>query len=50
VYGIVTARANALLDEIDHYSLKLVNLLNAVRTSVPRDDRDGGAPILPFRG
>lgn len=45
VHAAVASRANALLDEIDHYSLKLLNLLNAVRHD--RSPR-GGGPVLPF--
>jgi len=54
MHSLVAARANALLDEIDHYSLRLVNLLNATRYASAREPSGGGsgggAPILPFRG
>lgn len=46
-HGIVAARANALLDEIDQYGLKVMNLLNATRRSAPLS---GGSPVLPFPG
>lgn len=42
-HALVANRANGLLDEIDHYSLRLVNLLNALRQPAPAD------PVLPFR-
>lgn len=45
LHSIIATRANALLDEIDFYSLKLVNLLNALRR---RSEPEGGAPVLPF--
>lgn len=44
VHGLVAARANALLDEIDHYGLRISNLLQAAR---PRGG-SAGAPVLPF--
>lgn len=44
VHGLVAARANALLDEIDHYGLRITNLLQAAR---PRAG-GSGAPVLPF--
>ena len=47
LHSIIAARANAMLDEVDHYSLKLVNLLAALRRS---GAPGGGAPVLPFRG
>lgn len=46
-HGIIAARANSALDEIDHHGVKLVNLLNACRRG--ESPREGGAPILPFR-
>jgi biopolymer transport protein ExbB len=46
IHAIVAARANGILDEIDHYALRLTNLLNAVRRERPQ----GGAPVLPFPG
>jgi biopolymer transport protein ExbB len=46
-HGIIAARANAVLEEIDHHSLKLVNLLNACRQR-PGAHGGGGAPVLPF--
>jgi biopolymer transport protein ExbB/TolQ len=46
-HGLIAARANAILDDIDHHALKLVNLLNACRQ---RPAQGGGAPILPFPG
>ncbi|MFZ5475777.1 MAG: MotA/TolQ/ExbB proton channel family protein [Myxococcota bacterium] len=48
-HGVVSARANAILDDIDHYALKLVNLLNATRKDDERAG-GGGAPVLPFPG
>jgi biopolymer transport protein ExbB len=47
-HGVISARANAILDEIDHFGLKLVNLLNATRKGGERTG--GNAPILPFPG
>ena len=47
VHGVVAARANALLDEVDHYGMKMINLLNALRTA---EESSGGAPVLPFPG
>ncbi|GDX78627.1 hypothetical protein LBMAG42_04380 [Deltaproteobacteria bacterium] len=44
-HGIIAARANSLLDEIDHYGLKMINLLNALRAA---EESSGGAPVLPF--
>lgn len=46
-HSVIAARANAVLDEIDHHTLKLMNLLNATRQ---RPAPSGGTPILPFRG
>lgn len=48
-HGFVAGRANAVLDDIDHYAMKLVNLLNATRQR-PDSERGGGSPILPFPG
>jgi biopolymer transport protein ExbB/TolQ len=46
LHGVIAARANAILDELDHHALKLVNLLNACR---PRTGtHGGGTPVLPF--
>jgi biopolymer transport protein ExbB/TolQ len=47
-HGLVSARANAILDELDHHGLKLVNLLNATRRA--SSDSTGGSPVLPFPG
>lgn len=49
MHAIIAGRANNILDEVDHYSLKLVNLLNALRRGAGRSE-GGGSPILPFRG
>ena len=46
-HGVIAARANEILDDIDHHALKLVNLLNTCRQ---RPAHGGGAPILPFPG
>jgi len=46
LHSVIAARANAVLDEIDHHSLKLVNLLNACRQRP--GSHGGGAPVLPF--
>lgn len=46
LHGVIAARANAVLDEVDHHSLKLVNLLNACRAR--SGSHGGGAPVLPF--
>lgn len=47
-HGLIAARANAILDDIDHFSLKLINLINACR---PRPGvHEGGNPVLPFPG
>ncbi len=45
VHALVASRANAILDEIDHYSLRLTNLLLAVRRERPTTT---GGPVLPF--
>jgi biopolymer transport protein ExbB/TolQ len=45
-HGLIAARANAILDEIEHNAVKLVNLLNACRQR--SGSQGGGAPILPF--
>jgi len=45
VHALVASRANALFDEIDHASLRLTNLLGAVRREGPAS---GGSPVLPF--
>ncbi len=57
VHSVIAARANLLLDEIDHYGLRLVNLLNAVRNSTaqpqgggPAGAPGGGPSVLPFPG
>lgn len=47
VHALVASRANAILDEIDHYQLRLTNLLAAVRREHPPV---GGNPVLPFGG
>jgi biopolymer transport protein ExbB/TolQ len=44
--GVIAARTNAILDELDHHALKLVNLLNACRSRP--GSHGGGAPVLPF--
>ena len=44
-HGLLAAQANSILDEIDHYGLRIINLLNALRGgSEPQE----GAPVLPF--
>lgn len=45
-HGFIAARANAVLEELDHHALKLVNLLNATRQR--GSAQGGGAPVLPF--
>lgn len=47
-HGLIAARANVLLDDIEHYSAKVVNLLLAARR--PERSHGGGAPVIPFRG
>ncbi len=47
LHGFIAARANAILDDIDHHAVKLVNLLNACRQR-PGAQGGGGAPVLPF--
>ncbi len=47
VHGMLAARANTILDELDHYGLKMLNLLNALRAA---DEPAPGAPVLPFPG
>ncbi|MDP2312148.1 MAG: MotA/TolQ/ExbB proton channel family protein [Pseudomonadota bacterium] len=47
-HGVISARANRTLDDIDHYGLKLVNLLVAVRSREP--SRRDGAPLVPAQG
>ncbi|MSQ00513.1 MAG: MotA/TolQ/ExbB proton channel family protein [Myxococcales bacterium] len=47
VHAVLAARANAILDELDHYGLRMLNLLNALRVA---DEPPGGAPVLPFAG
>lgn len=49
LHAVISARANALLDEVDHYSLKLTNLLTALRRGGARSP-SGGSPVLPFPG
>jgi biopolymer transport protein ExbB/TolQ len=49
VHSLVAARANALLDEVDHYGLRTINLLNALRVS-PSQPQGGGPTVLPFPG
>lgn len=44
-HGLLAARANALLDEIDHYAARLANLLAAARGA---RGPSGGSPVLPF--
>ncbi|MDP2317273.1 MAG: MotA/TolQ/ExbB proton channel family protein [Pseudomonadota bacterium] len=45
-HGLVSARANAILEENDLYAVKLLNLLNATRQRP--GSQGGGAPVLPF--
>lgn len=49
LHGVIAARANAVLEEIDHHALKLVNLLNACRQRTT-GSHGGGSPVLPFPG
>jgi biopolymer transport protein ExbB len=44
-HGLIAAQANAILDELDHYGLKIINLLNALRGG---GDPTENAPVLPF--
>lgn len=46
-HGLIAARANAVLDDIDHASAKVINLLLASRR--PERSHGGGAPVIPFR-
>lgn len=46
LHSLVAARANLILDEIDHSSMKILNLLRAVGNEPATG---GGAPVLPFR-
>ncbi len=46
-HGLIAARANALIDDIEHYSVKVINLLIAARR--PERGQGGGAPVIPFR-
>lgn len=48
-HALLASRANAVLDDLDHYAMKLVNLLNASRRA-PSGEEGGGTPILPFPG
>lgn len=48
-HGFIGARANGILDDLDHQVMKLANLLSATRRSEP-SERGGGSPILPFPG
>lgn len=64
-HGVIAARANQVLDEIDHHALRVLNLLAAIRESkdpsprrgeVPppgdpsQPSRPGGRPVLDFPG
>ncbi len=44
IHGLVSGRANLILDEVDHAALKLANLLEACRTPKGR----GGPSVVPF--
>lgn len=46
-HSVIAARANLLLDEIDHHQMRVLNLLRA--TAPAPLERGGGAPVLPFR-
>lgn len=46
-HGLIAAQANGILDEIDHYGLKIINLLNALRGGSAATEPP---PILPFPG
>ena len=43
LHGIIAARANAILEELDHHAVKLVNLLNATRQRGRRLHRNPAA-------
>lgn len=43
LHALIANRANSILDEVDHYSMRLVNLLNATRGNATNV-----APVLPF--
>lgn len=49
VHALIAARANALLEEVDHSGLRIVNLLNAVRSTASQP-QGGGPTVLPFTG
>lgn len=45
--ALLASRANQVLDEVDHYVMRVINLLRAVAPAQP--ERGGGTPVLPFR-
>ena len=49
VHGLIAARANSVLEEVDHFGLRVVNLLNAMRTAEAQPS-GGGPSVLPFTG
>ncbi len=49
VHGLIAARANSVLEEVDHYGLRVVNLLNAMRGAESQPS-GGGPSVLPFSG
>jgi biopolymer transport protein ExbB/TolQ len=48
IHSIIAARANHLLDDVDLYGLRILNLLNALRAEEPKGG--SGSPVLPFPG
>jgi biopolymer transport protein ExbB/TolQ len=48
-HGLIAAQANAILDEVDHYGLKIINLLMALRAG-GEATAPSPSPVLPFPG
>ena len=46
VHSVIAARANQLLDDVDLYGMRVLNLLNALRGDAA--PQGTGAPVLPF--
>lgn len=49
-HSILAARANLVLDELDHYAANITNLLSATQGPRELDEPPPRTPVLPFPG